>query len=149
MPKLVLVTVPPNDRAMAATARLRARQLFGGSNVPTTRGPERLQTSLKASYPHVVVRQQDSLASRDSETVVWYVYRDGTAAASMKADEVALANRERAIEITGRRRELLAAISVARETLDRARSITAASEQIAADLLDRRGRAEGSPARRR
>jgi hypothetical protein len=145
--KLLLVTIPGHDRSFAAAARLRARQLFPGSTAPASRGPERLQTSLRAGYPGVVVRAQESLASRDSDTVVWYAYRDGTAAASMEADRRAQESRERTIEISGRRRELSAAVQGARTTIDRARTITAASERIAQELGERRGKAKGSPAR--
>jgi hypothetical protein len=37
----------------------------------------RLLQDLLAAYPNLEIRQQDGLASFDSEPLTWYAYRDG------------------------------------------------------------------------
>jgi hypothetical protein len=70
------VTFPRDDEEFARTVDDRFRAVEQSDGTPAEKMVRLLQ-DLLAAYPKLEIRQQDGLASFESEPMTWYAYRDG------------------------------------------------------------------------
>jgi hypothetical protein len=74
--RLRIVTFPRDDADFARAVDDKFSVVESLDGTPAEKVVHLLQ-ELLGDYPKLEIRQQDSLASFDSEPMTWYAYRDG------------------------------------------------------------------------